>query len=161
MLERAFESKPQEIRNALETLLRGMLAYDPSQRMSLIDICKSPWQQELLCYNEDLRELVRQEKGDESWLRQAPPAAAVTTTTKFSPQQQQQSSLMPPSAAGEDETLEHSNNVVEIASEIPSAVPSVQPPGYRAMAGHVLLWCRDKMTWMLKPFTQSLANIGQ
>ena len=161
LLEQAFDTKP-DLREPLQALLLGMLTYDPAKRMSLTDICRSPWLQGLLCYNEDLRVLIHQDHGDQSWLAQAP---AMNSPGSTSPQLSPAGGgVTRPGRGGQgdaDDILEHSNEVVELAPEIPSAVPSVQPPGYRAMAGHVLLWCRAKMTWMLKPFTQSLAQVGQ
>jgi serine/threonine protein kinase len=140
-LQMALDSK-QGVREVLETLLVGMLAYNPADRPSLVGIVRSsPWLQELLCYNEDLRYLVRLEGGDESWLRE--PAADDEALRRTQSAE----------AGGgrHDGDLESSEEVVELASEVKPAGPS--PRGYRAMAGHALLWCQQTMSWILTPFS--------
>jgi serine/threonine protein kinase len=148
-LQLAIDAK-DGMRKELEPILVGMLEYDPSRRLSLVGIAKSvPWLSELLCYNEDLRYLVQQEKGDESWLRDLGPGC-VPQTGPPAPSVASCALMVP--GSDEDEACNISE-LVELAPEVGVAMPSAQPPGYRAMAGHALLWCQQKMAWMLQPFS--------
>ena len=122
-MEQAIDAR-EGMRDLFQLILNGMLPYDLAQRRSLTETARLiPWLTGLLCCNEDLRYLVQQEGGDESWLREAALERQVAPQSPKSAE-----SLLGGEKEADAGNLERSNDFVELAPDVHVAVPSQQPP---------------------------------